>query len=67
MNHMQGCPMSQSKKQFKVWFDEQDFWKTDNSEIWPIWDKLHNAGLSLDDVESSINSVVSIMRNEYGD
>lgn len=59
--------MDQWEKDFKEWYDAQDWWHDPVMQLGYVWFKLHRSGLSKSDIIEVFNDIVSVMRNEYGD
>lgn len=51
---------------FKQWVRAQDFWKSDHTDWQPLWDKLHDAGMSDDEIVEMLDNTVARVAQEYG-
>ncbi len=52
---------------FELWYASQEWWHEPEEELKAVWDEIVSKGFSNDDAARLIGSVVSVIRNEYGD
>jgi polyhydroxyalkanoate synthesis regulator phasin len=52
---------------FEQWYASHEWWHEPEEELKEVWDALVAKGFSNDEAAKLIGSVVSAIRNEYGD
>lgn len=54
--------------EFREWYNKIEWWNSSSETVLEAkWLELRTLGLSAEDTEVFLDSIINVMRNEYGD
>jgi hypothetical protein len=54
---------------FREWFDQSDWWKVNSASdrLSPVWSELERRGMSGEEIAETLDTVIGVIRDEYGE